>query len=220
MAAVGQSVSSPVGTASSQSDTYAGTDVAFETESNAVVDAGDQSQDVTANLTSGDSAENEADGRVVVTVDDGTKGTYPVVVDGQVSVNEEGNVAAKLGSDGKFVFRSYPDGRSEEDAQQEQLIADGTAAAEVYVTQTALESSEFAADVVTYSEATTAEVTQQSEGTIEMTAERSEEEGRVIITTGSEEAVWFGVRYPVTLAAATKALQRVRRRGRQRRQVR
>ena len=154
-----------------------------------VVRSGGDSQYVTVNVSSSSQAENTGDQRVVVSSDDGTQGTFIVVGDGEVTVNEQGNVSADLESDDKLVFRSYSEGRSEEDEQEEQLISDGQAAAEVYVMESSEQGSEFAADVVQYSEDTAVEVTQQSEGTVRMTADRSQDQGKVIITTVSEQAI-------------------------------
>jgi PGF-CTERM protein len=154
-----------------------------------VVRSGGDSQYVTVNVSSSSQAENEGDQRVVVSSDDGTQGTFIVVGDGEVTVNEQGNVSADLESDDKLVFRSYSEGRSEEDEQEEQLISDGQAAAEVYVMESSEQGSEFAADVVQYSEDTTVEVTQQSEGTVRMTADRSQDQGKIIITSVSEQAI-------------------------------
>ena len=172
-----------------------------------VVRSGGDSQYVTANVTAAGSAESAGESRVVVTNDDGTEGTFVVVGDGDVSVNEEGNVAARLEGNSKLVFRSYPEGRSDGDAEQERLIADGSTAAEVYVQESSESSGEFTADVVSYSEDTTVEVTEQSEGTIRMTAERSAEEGKVIITTVSEQAISStdGLAVTVDGEAATEA---------------
>ncbi|WP_049981170.1 PGF-CTERM sorting domain-containing protein [Halolamina rubra] len=158
-----------------------------------VVSSGEESQYVTANLSSSTEAEQSGESRVVVTKEDGTQGTFIVVGDGEVTVNEAGNVSADLGQDGTLVFRSYPDERSSEDEQQEQLIADGTAAAEVYVMNSAESGSEsggeLATDVVTYGQDTTVNVTERSEGTVRMTVERSQEQGKVVITSVSEEAI-------------------------------
>lgn len=154
-----------------------------------VVRSGGESQYVTANVSGSSSAESEGEGRVVVTAEDGTEGTFLVVGDGEVTVNEDGNVAARLGSDGKLVFRSYPEGRSDGDREQERLIAEGTAAAEVYVTGAGEGGGDFATDVVSYGEDTTVEVTERSEGTLRMTAERSQEEGRIILCTVAEGAM-------------------------------
>ena len=154
-----------------------------------VVRSGGESQYVTANVSSSSRAESESDQRVVVTSEDGTQGTFIVIGDGEVTVNDQGNVSANLGSDGKLVFRSYSEGRNEENERKEQLISEGKAAAEVYVMQTGDQGSEFAADVVQYGEDTTVEVTQQTEGTVQMTAERSQRQGKIIITSVSEQAI-------------------------------
>ena len=154
-----------------------------------VVRSGGDSQYVTVNVSSSSQAESEGDQRVVVSSDDGTQGTFIVVGDGEVTVNEQGNLSADLKSDDRLVFRSYSEGRTEEDEQEEQLISDGQAAAEVYVMESSEQGSEFAADVVQYSEDTTVEVTQQSEGTVRMTADRSQDQGKVIITSLSEQAI-------------------------------
>jgi PGF-CTERM protein len=154
-----------------------------------VVRSGGDSQYVTVNVSSAAEADSKSDQRVVVTTEDGTKGTFLVVGDGEVTVNEQGNVSANLGSEGTLVFRSYPEGRDDGDQRQEQLISEGKAAAEVYVMESSEQRSEFAADVVQYSEDTTVEVTQQTRGTVTMTAERSQEQGKIIITSVSEQAI-------------------------------
>lgn len=154
-----------------------------------VVKSGSESQFVTANLSESTSAKAAGDNRVVVTTEDGTKGTFIVVGDGDVTVNEQGSVTASLDENAKLVFRSYPEQRSAEDEKQEQLIADGTAAAEVYVMQSAESNGETVVDVVQYSEDTSVEVTEKTKGKLSMTAERSANEGRVIITTVSESVI-------------------------------
>ncbi|SEP15806.1 hypothetical protein SAMN04487948_11761 [Halogranum amylolyticum] len=93
-----------------------------------VVRSGDNSQYVTVNVSRSSQAESENDQRVVVTTEDGTKVTFIVVGDGEVTVNEQGNVSANHGSDGTLVFRSYPEGRDDNDQKQEQLISEGKAA--------------------------------------------------------------------------------------------
>lgn len=154
-----------------------------------VIRSGSESQYVMVNTSSSSQVESEGDQRVVVTIEDGTKGTFIVIGDGEVTVNDRGNVSAELGSNSQLVFRSYADGRNDEEKQQEQLIADGKVAAEVYVMQQSEGSGEAVADVVQYSEGTTVEVTQQSEGTVTMTAERSESQGRIIITSVSDAVI-------------------------------
>ncbi|MFB6108656.1 MAG: PGF-CTERM sorting domain-containing protein [Haloplanus sp.] len=154
-----------------------------------VVRSGGNPRYVTANVSSSTRTEQASEKRVVVTTDDGTEGTFIVVGDGDVTVNDRGNVSADLGSDGTLVFRSYPDGRDETAAKQERLIADGTATAEVYVMRGSDASGELAADVVDYGQQTSVDVTEKGEGTVRMTVDRSRHEGTVVITSVSESAM-------------------------------
>jgi hypothetical protein len=172
-----------------------------------VVTTGGESQYVTANVSADSEASAESDDRVVVTTAEGAQSTYIVVGEGQVTVNERGNVSADLGDDARLVVRSYAESRSDVDRTEEQLIADGRAAAEVYVTSEADGGSEMAADVVHYSGDTTVDVTEQSQGTLEMTAERAQSEGRIVLTSVSEQAIESTEDLSVTVdgEAATKA---------------
>lgn len=156
-----------------------------------VVRASEQSQYVTANLSADARAEQVSDNRVVVTRDDGTRGAFIVVGEGNVTVNEGGNVTTALGEDATLVYRQYDQRRSDSEKQQERLIANGTAVAEVYVQQ-ANESGQqrdrVVTNVVNYSQDTTVEVTQTSKTTVNMTVERATEKGKVVITTVSKDA--------------------------------
>lgn len=151
-----------------------------------VVSSGDDSQYVVANLSSESSASAQSDSRVTVESGDGVEGTFVVVGDGKVTVNDDGDVSAKLPADSKLVFRAYPNGRSDEDESQEQLIASGKAAGEVYAMQ---RDGEVVTDTVTYGQQTTLSAEQTGESTVEVTADRATSEGKVVITTVSEEAV-------------------------------
>lgn len=150
-----------------------------------VMEANGKSHFVTANLSSDTQAEQDDKRRVVVTNADGTQGTFIVVGDGQVTVNENDNLSAKLGQNGKLVYRQYDGQRSDSDAQQERLISNGTASAEVHLLQSSDGSNETTANVVNYSEDTTVDVTETSENKVNMTVERSKSQGRVIITSVS-----------------------------------
>jgi PGF-CTERM protein len=156
-----------------------------------VVEAGGESQFVRANVSGDAEARQEGDGRVVVERDDGTAGAFLVVGDGEVTVNEAGNVSAELAEDAKLVYRQYSDGRSDDEARQEELIASGEAAAEVYfgAEESADSGGETATSVVTYGEDTTVEATERSQSRANMTVERAESEGRVVIASVSEQAV-------------------------------
>ncbi|WP_226022467.1 hypothetical protein [Halomicrobium salinisoli] len=154
-----------------------------------VVSAGNGSQYVTANVSSGAEASAESDQRVVVNRDDGRDGAFLVVGNGSVQVNDGGNVSASLSEDAQLVFRSYESEREADDEQQERMIVNGTATAEAYVTQSGEDGSELAADAVEYGNDTRVNVTSYGEGAVNVTAERTQHEGRVIITTVSEQVL-------------------------------
>ena len=137
-------------------------------------------------------ARSESDSRVVVSGDDGTQGAFLVVGDGEATVDEEGDVVARVDGDGQLVYRQYNGERSEEDGEQERMIQDGTATAEVYVHSAAEgggEAESNGTSVVEYGQDTTVEVQERSESRINMTAERTERQGKVIIATVSDETV-------------------------------
>ena len=154
-----------------------------------LVHAEGEGQLVKATVNGDAQAEQESDAKVVVTKDDGTQGTFIVIGDGEVTVNEEGNVTAELAQDARLVYQQYDDERDEEDERREELIANGTAAAEVYVTVDAEAEGEMVSDVVEYGQDTTVEVVTTTENEVRMTAERTESEGRIVITSVSEQAM-------------------------------
>lgn len=157
-----------------------------------VVASGDSAQVVHANVSAASEAEAESDNRVVVRNDDGTEGTFIVVGDGKVTVDQEGNVAAQIEEDSRLVYRQYDEGRDETARTTERLIANGTATAEVYYQQTSEsggDGTQRGADVVQYSSDTTVEVTSKTESELNMTVERTESEGKVVVAHLSEAAM-------------------------------
>lgn len=152
-----------------------------------VLRSGGESQFVQVGVSSDARAEQAAENRVVVTNDNGTQSTFLVVGDGQVTVNEEGNVTAELGENANLVYRQYKDQRDESDRNQEQFITNGTATAAVYVQQVDTEGTKQAADVVQFSQDTTVNVTEKSTGRVTMTVDRARTEGSVILCTVSEK---------------------------------
>ncbi|GGL70376.1 PGF-CTERM sorting domain-containing protein [Halocalculus aciditolerans] len=168
------------------------------------VSSGSESQVVVANLSNDASASAEDDGQVAVTAGDGTEGTFLVVGDGTVSVNEQGNVTATLDENATLVFRSYPDGKSESDDHQERLIANGTAAGEAYVMT---QGGESVTDSVNYTSDFTVTATQSAENEVTVTADHAESRGKVVITSVTERAVGTlsDVRVAVDGNAAAKA---------------
>jgi len=152
--------------------------------------ANDGNQVVQANV-SGD-ARTEGDKRVVVSSDDGSQGAFIVVGEGNVTADGDSRVTANVEEGSQLVYRQYNEGRTDEDETQEQLIQDGTATAEVYVNGAAESGSEAegeATSVVEYGQDTSVEVQERSESQVNMTVERTESQGKVIITTVSESAV-------------------------------
>lgn len=149
------------------------------------VAAGGESQFVEAEVAS--DAQASGDGDRVFVETDGQSGVFLVVGDGEVTVNDEGNVVADLSGDATLAFRSYADGERDDEAErQENLIADGTAAAEVYVEH---RDGEAVADAINYGEETSLEARQDAENRVEVTVDRTVEEGTIVLTTVSEEAV-------------------------------
>jgi PGF-CTERM protein len=153
------------------------------------IHAGGESQVVQADV-SGE-AEAESDERVVVSNGDGSQGAFIVVGDGETTVNEEGDVVARLEGDSQLVYRQYEGERTDSDRKQERMIRNGTATAEVYVhgaAESGSDAEDNATSVVEYGQDTTVEVQEHSESEINVTAERSQSQGKVVITTVSEEA--------------------------------
>ncbi len=176
----------------------AATTATIESESGATLTAHDNGNGVLV-VTSGSgeqvvevgvagSASAEGDSRVVVDDGDGTHGTFIVVGDGSVAVNEQGNVSATVSGESKLVYRQYEGDRDASDRTQERFIANGTATAEVYYQQTG-EGGDRAADVVEYGSDTTVEVTSQTESELNMTVTRTESQGKVVVTHVSDAAM-------------------------------
>ncbi len=154
-----------------------------------VVHGGENGQFVEAQVSSDAEAAAASDDRVVVETGNGTTGTFIVVGDGNVTVNEAGNVTAELGSDASLVFRESGEERTDGEERVERMIANGTATAEVYVEQ---QDGETVEDTVTYGQDTTVEAAQESEHTVNMTVERSQSQGKVVVTHVSDAVVEAG----------------------------
>jgi PGF-CTERM protein len=154
-----------------------------------VVGAGGEPQYVRANVSSEAEARQESESRVVVHREDGTSGAFLVVGDGNVTVSEEGAVTASLSEDARLVYRQYDEERSDDERRQEELIANGTAVAEVYLT--AEESSDAgqaaATSVVNYTADTTVEMGERTQHRANVTVERAQSEGKVVIASISNK---------------------------------
>jgi len=151
-----------------------------------VVDAGGESQYVQANLTEGAETEQHGESRLTVETADGSEATFIVAGDGEVTANEDGDVAASLSEDAQLVVRSYDESRDESDEQIEQYVANGTATAEAYVTE---RSGEIVNSTIAYGQETTVEASQTAESEVTFTVDRTESEGKILVTSVSEAAV-------------------------------
>lgn len=150
------------------------------------VDAGSEAQYTSFELSGDASASAEGENRVVVENGDRTSAFVVAGGDGEVTVNEEGNVVADLESEATLVVRSYEGERSEDEREQERLIAEGTATAQVYVEE---QSGSRVADVATYGGDLAVDVQSEAEGQVSMTVDRASSEGTVVIASVSEGAI-------------------------------
>ncbi|WP_166035491.1 PGF-CTERM sorting domain-containing protein [Halorussus pelagicus] len=146
----------------------------------------DQSNYVVADLSAGANVSADGDSQVEVTTENGTEGTVLVAGEGNATVNDDGDVTARLGADGQLIFRAYPDGKDAGDDEQERLIAEETAAAETYVMT---EGNETVVDTVSYGENTTVESVETAEGEVSFAVNRTTHEGTVLLTSVSERAL-------------------------------
>lgn len=149
-----------------------------------VVEAGDEDQFVHAEVDT--SAQASADGDAVVVENGEREGAFVVVGEGEVAVTDDGHVAADLESDSTLVFRSDEGERDDQTRYEEQLIADGSAAAEVYV---GADGDEVVSEAATFGQETAAEASAEAENQVELTVERTTSEGTIVLTTVSEAAI-------------------------------
>ncbi|QFU81479.1 PGF-CTERM sorting domain-containing protein [Natronorubrum aibiense] len=151
------------------------------------VDAGEEAQYVQLNLSEDSTAEVSDEGDRV-TVDSGDRtGVLLVAGDGEVAVTDNGDVTADLERESTLVFRSYADDEHDDDAvEQERLIADGTATAEVYAAEA---DGDRVADVATYGQDIAVEAQRNGEDRLEMVVKRAQHEGTIVIVSVSEAAL-------------------------------
>ncbi|QLD89953.1 hypothetical protein HWV07_13300 [Natronomonas salina] len=161
------------------------------------VRASDDDQIVRAELNDSVDARSEgsSDKRVVVSQEDGGQGAFIVIGDGEVVVDQHGDVTAEVAQGGQLVYRQYQEERSDSDEEAERMIEEGTATAEVYVQEgrsegedSAEDGQETAVHAVEYGQNTSVEVTDRSRDTVNMTVDRSESQGKVVLATLSEAA--------------------------------
>ncbi len=148
-----------------------------------VLEAGGEEQLVQVEVPANAEAEARSD-VIVSTEKDGVEGSYIVVGDGEVDVNDEGDVTAHLGEDARMVFRAYTEGKTQDDRRQERIVANGNAAAEVQFVGDHTE-----VDGATYLEDVEAEGRNTGRDQVEVEVSRVEADGKVVMTTVSEAAV-------------------------------
>lgn len=151
-----------------------------------VVTPGEDSQIASINVSSSTTVQKENNKKVIITKENGDQGIFLVVGDGQATVNNNGNITADLASNSKLVFRDYNGKRDRQDKQKEQLITNQQAAAEVYIDHT---NDQYRSDIVQYSDDTKIEVKKKTSGQINMTADRTQSQGKIILTSVSQQAI-------------------------------
>ncbi|RDI73038.1 PGF-CTERM sorting domain-containing protein [Halopelagius longus] len=150
-----------------------------------VVESGNGTQVVRANVSDGATASAEGDSRVVVERDNST-GVFVAVGNASVNVTDDGDVSAQVEEDGRVVFRAYAGERSESDERAEAFIANGTATAQVYVDE---RNGSRTTDVVNYGSNTTVEFEESSDESVTMTVDRPVHNGTVVLTSVSDAVV-------------------------------
>lgn len=151
-----------------------------------LIEAGGDAQYVEVRLAGDAEAHPEDDSRVTTTRENGPQGTFIVVGDGSATVNRNGDVTVDLREDDRVVFRSSGDERSDDDAEQERLIAEGAATAEAYVTA---DGDDVVVDAVEYAADTNVEVANATGTAVELTVERTTDEGTLVLTTVNDAAL-------------------------------
>ncbi|SNZ12472.1 PGF-CTERM protein [Natronoarchaeum philippinense] len=150
-----------------------------------VVDAGDGSQYVQIDVPDGATVEQQSDSQLVIETENGSTGSVIVAGDGEVTTNDAGNVAASLSGDAKLVLRTHSDSQSDADQQIEEYVANGTMAAEAYVTE---RGGEITSSAVAY-QAATVEASQSASNEVTMTVDRAQSQGKIVAMTVSKEAI-------------------------------
>lgn len=149
------------------------------------VDAGEQDQYVGIDLAEGAEAREEDD-RVVVESGDRT-GVFVGVGESEIQVDDDG-VVVDLGQRSDVIFRSYADGeRGEHAIAVENMIANGTATADVFVDD---REGEPVADVSVFDDGLSVETDVSSDDRrVDLTVDRESGEGTVVATTVNESVL-------------------------------
>lgn len=146
----------------------------------------DEPQYVQIDLASEAEVTDETDSAITVTTENGTEGTFFLIGDGDLTVNQNDSVVSRVEDDSRLVFRAYPGGKSDDHERQERLIRNEQAIADVYVMGSGVDST---VDTVAY--ATGASVTGEQadpEG-VQVNVDYPDGEGGIVMTSISTDIV-------------------------------
>jgi len=151
----------------------------------AVLKSGGEEQILELGVSSSAETETAQESAVTFTTED-TESSLIVAGEGEVGTNEQGNVTAHLESGTNAVVRAYGEEKTENEEQQERIIAEGKAAAEVQFTE---EGGEVAGDSAEFLSDTEVETEVDSGNSVSLAVDRTESEGKVVMTTVNDAAV-------------------------------
>lgn len=168
-------------------ETESGADIKIHNNDRGIITVtpSENSQIANINISPNTRATTETDKKVVITKEDNSEGVFLIVGDGEVTVNNNRNVIADIEQNRKLVYRDYKQQRSDDDRQQENLISNQNATAEVYIEQT---DNQYRSNIVQYGD-TTVETTDQRQGQINLSVDRTQNQGKIILTTISNQAI-------------------------------
>ncbi len=129
----------------------------------------------------------EGEEMATLTADNGAEATFMVVgTGGEVATNEDGNLAVRLGANSDLIFKAYPDGKSDAEAEQESLISDGIIGAEVHVME---QDGERVIDAASYNTFVNYYGTEEAANGTNFTFGSARGTGTLVVTHVSEAAV-------------------------------
>lgn len=151
----------------------------------AVLKSGDEEQLVEVEISADTEAETPNES-VVTFTSDGTESSFIVAGEGRADVNEGGNVTANLGNSTNAVVRTYGDEKTEDDEEQERIISEGNAAAEVQFTE---QDGDVVGSPAEFLPNTDIETEVNAGESVSLTVDRAESEGKVVMMTVTGAAV-------------------------------
>jgi len=148
---------------------------------------GQNTQVAIANVSSNTEVSIEGEEMATVTADNGAEGTFFLSGSGgEIARNDDGNLVIRLSPNADLVFKAYPDGKSDAEAQQESLIADGIIGAEVHVME---RDGETLYDATTYSTFVSHYGSEETANGTNLTFGSPQGTGTVVVANVNEAAV-------------------------------